>query len=48
MEEIVAQHVREPSPRVKALLGCKDRGPTESERAHAWDVQQRKIKGSLY
>jgi len=31
MEEVVALQVMEPSPRVKALLACKDRGPTESE-----------------
>eukprot|EP00966_Prymnesium_polylepis_P199189 4615342-Prymnesium_polylepis.1 len=47
MEDLVAHQVRETSPRVKALLGCKDRGPTETELAHAWDVQQKQLKREM-
>ena len=38
------RQVQEPDRRVKALLGCKDKGPSEAELAHAWEAQQRQIK----
>lgn len=43
-QELVARHVYESDKRVKALLGCKSKGPSEAELAHAWEAEQRHIK----
>ena len=43
-QELVTRHVYESDKRVKALLGCKSKGPSEAELAHAWEAEQRHIK----
>eukprot|EP00966_Prymnesium_polylepis_P021298 489931-Prymnesium_polylepis.1 len=40
LEAMTAEVVLESDKRVKALLGCKDKGPSEDELAHAWEAQQ--------
>ena len=43
-QELVVRHVHESDRRVKALLACKSKGPSEAELAHAWEAQQKQIK----
>ena len=43
-QELVTRHIYDSDKRVKALLGCESKRPSDEELAHAWEAQRGKIQ----